>query len=167
MEEVFLGIGSNLGNAIAYCERAVRLLEERNIVRVTSVSSWYATEPQGYRDQNWFINGALCGMTLLSPRNLLDEIKKIEADMGRTETFRWGPRIIDIDILFYGRDGKTCVNERDLHIPHIMLHNRRFVLIPLVEIAPMLVHPVYCKTMRALLRQLPSEGQKVKRVKRK
>ncbi|MCX7822101.1 MAG: 2-amino-4-hydroxy-6-hydroxymethyldihydropteridine diphosphokinase [Syntrophobacterales bacterium] len=166
MEEVILGLGSNMGDGVANCEEAVRLLSERCVVTITALSSWYATEPQGYRDQNWFINGALCGKTSLSPEGLLFEVKKIESYMGREETFRWGPRIIDIDILFYGHNGETCVWGEDLQIPHKMLHRRRFVLIPLVEIAPSLVHPVYRQNVKTLLRGLPRDGQIVKRVKK-
>jgi 2-amino-4-hydroxy-6-hydroxymethyldihydropteridine diphosphokinase len=131
------------------------------------VSSWYATEPQGYRDQDWFINGAVQGVTNLSPRELLKAVKKIEVEMGRVQTIRWGPRVIDIDILFYGTDGQICVDEDDLYIPHKMLENRRFVLIPLMELAPGLVHPIYNETVKDLLRRVPAKGQKVKRIKRK
>lgn len=167
MEEVILGIGSNTDNAMFQCERAVELLKEREVVDVAGISSWYITEPQGYRNQNWFINGVICGITLLSPRELLEAIKKIETDMGRRQTFRWGPRVIDIDILFYGHNGGICVNEEDLYIPHRMLHERRFVLVPLVEIAPFLVHPVYHQNIRTLLKRLTAKGQKVKRAKRR
>lgn len=167
MEEAILGIGSNLGDSITQCEKAVKLLTERGVITVTAISSWYATEPQGHKDQNWFINGALCGTTGLSPRKLLEAVKQIEVDMGRRESFHWGPRLIDIDILFYGHNGGICVSEEDLHIPHRMLHERRFVLVPLVEIVPLLVHPVYHQNIRALLKKLTARGQKVKRVKRR
>jgi 2-amino-4-hydroxy-6-hydroxymethyldihydropteridine diphosphokinase len=167
VEEVALGLGSNIGDAIGYCEEAVSMLGGRRVLHITAVSSWYATEPQGHRDQNWFINGAVFGKTALSPRELLHSIKKIEVDMGRTETFRWGPRVIDIDILLYGENGQTCVDEDDLHIPHLMLHARRFVLIPLIEIAPSLRHPVYQRSLKTLLKQIPLDGQKVKRVKKR
>jgi len=167
VEEVFIGIGSNVGDAIGHCEEAVRLLVERFVITIIGLSSWYATEPQGYRDQNWFINGVLRGETKLSPRELLNAVKSIEAEMGRAKTVRWGPRVIDIDILFYGTDGQICVEEDDLYIPHRMLQDRRFVLVPLCEIAPMLMHPIYNQNVKELLRQVPPKGQKVKRVKKK
>lgn len=167
MEEVALGLGSNIGDAIGYCEEAVSMLGGRRVLHITAVSSWYATEPQGHRDQNWFINGAVFGVTSLSPRELLTSLKRIEADLGRTQTFRWGPRVIDIDILLYGAGGQTCIDEDDLHVPHVMLHTRRFVLIPLLEIAPSMIHPVFNKSLRTLLRQIPPEGQKVKRIKKR
>jgi 2-amino-4-hydroxy-6-hydroxymethyldihydropteridine diphosphokinase len=87
--------------------------------------------------------------------------------MGRVKTVRWGPRVIDIDILFYGTDGQICVEENDLYIPHRMLQDRRFVLVPLCEIAPMLMHPIYNQNVKELLRQVPPKGQKVKRVKKR
>jgi 2-amino-4-hydroxy-6-hydroxymethyldihydropteridine diphosphokinase len=160
MPTIYLGLGSNLGDREANLRRALDLLGER--VQVKRTSSIYETEPVGFKDQPQFLNLVCCGTTELSPRDLLAFVKSIEAVMGRLPTVRFGPRLIDIDILFYD---DLVLDEADLVIPHPRLHERAFVLVPLSEIAPDLVHPVLKKTVRDLLTlvsiQLPAVSRQL------
>jgi len=149
MATVFIGIGSNLGDKTANCARAVELLAAAGIIPVKK-SSLRQTEPWGVKEQPEFINMAIMAETRLSPGELLLELKNIEKQMGRVETIRWGPRCIDLDILFYN---DMIVTEKDLCIPHPLLHKREFVLLPLAEIAPDKWHPVLKKTVRALMEE--------------
>jgi 2-amino-4-hydroxy-6-hydroxymethyldihydropteridine diphosphokinase len=153
MERVFLGLGSNIGDRAANIGRARRLLEEVAGVRVVGMSSLIETRPVGYEDQPDFINAALEIETTLEPRGLLTQIKRIEREIGRKETFRLGPRVIDIDILLFG---DRLVDDPGLTIPHPRMHERRFVLGPLAEIAPEVVHPVLKTRIIDLLDQLDS-----------
>jgi 2-amino-4-hydroxy-6-hydroxymethyldihydropteridine diphosphokinase len=150
MGQVFLGLGSNLGDRAKNIRRAVELIGSIGGTRVVSVSSLYETEPVGYADQPDFINAATEIETALTPRGLLCEIKGIERSMGRKETFRFGPRLIDIDILLFG---DLIVDEPDLVIPHPRMLERRFVLVPLVEIAPQAIHPVSGETVSSHLKK--------------
>ena len=131
-----LGLGGNLGDPPAMIERALRCLAERGHVRVGRVSSLYRTKPWGPVAQADFGNACALAVTDLAPAALLAEIKAIEALLGRESGERWGPRAIDIDILFYG---ETSCDLPDLVIPHASLFERAFVLVPLAEIAPDLV----------------------------
>lgn len=149
MSTVYLGLGSNVGHREANLARALQLLSDR--VNICRVSSSYQTEPIGYADQPWFLNMACEGKTLLDPFELLAFIKGIETRMGREPTFPNGPRIIDIDILFY--DDRTVAVE-GLDIPHPRICERRFVLAPLAEIAPDWIHPGSGQSIRELLGSL-------------
>ena len=131
-----LGLGANLGDAPAAISRALRTLEERGHVRVHQISSLYRTKPWGPVPQPDFANACALGETDLDPSALLAEIKAVEIALGRVSSERWGPRAIDIDILFYS--GAT-VETPDLVIPHESLFERAFVLVPLAEIAPELI----------------------------
>lgn len=150
MALVYLSIGSNLDKREENCLMAIDLLEERGII-VMAKSSLYETEPWGVKDQPYFINMAVAVETDLSPDELLRVVKEIEKDMGRTETYKWGPRIIDIDILLYN---DLVYETSNLKIPHPFMHERDFVLRPLSEIAPDKVHPVLKRTIRELLQNL-------------
>jgi len=143
---VYLGIGSNIGDRRANCRRSVELLRDRGI-RVTKVSSQFETEPWGLEDQPCFVNMAVEAETTLSPLDLLAVLKNIEREMGRGSGVRWGPRVIDLDILLY--DDLIFYTEA-LTIPHPHLHERRFALEPLAEIAPDVLHPVSLKTLSSL-----------------
>jgi 2-amino-4-hydroxy-6-hydroxymethyldihydropteridine diphosphokinase len=148
-EVVYLGLGSNIGDKVANCQLALAEIAASNHHHITAVSSLYKTEPIGYRDQDWFINCVAEVSTALQPRPLHAFLQGIEKDMGRQKTFRMGPRIIDLDILFYGDE---VIADTDLIIPHPHLHERGFVLVPLAELAPGLFHPVLKKTIRDLLK---------------
>ena len=130
--EVGLGLGSNIGDKAGNIEKALRSLEAGGGLTVTARSQLYRTAPWGVEDQDWFINACALAESDLSPEALLARCKSVEAGLGREETIRWGPRLIDIDILFYGdqRIDAPC-----LTIPHKELFNRAFVLVPLAEIA--------------------------------
>ncbi|MCX7792956.1 MAG: 2-amino-4-hydroxy-6-hydroxymethyldihydropteridine diphosphokinase [Thermodesulfovibrionales bacterium] len=144
---VYIGIGSNLGNREENCLRAIRLMEGRGI-RVLKRSSLYETEPWGVTDQPLFINMVIEAETDLKPEELLSELKSIECIMGRVETIKWGPRIIDLDILFYN---DLILKSPELKIPHPYIQERSFVLKPLSEIAPDLEHPILKKRIRELV----------------
>jgi 2-amino-4-hydroxy-6-hydroxymethyldihydropteridine diphosphokinase len=131
--EIGLGLGSNIGDKPANIARALACLEARNAVSVTALSSIYRTAPWGYLDQEDFANACALATTTLQPRALLAEVKAVESEMGRRDGVRWGPRLIDIDILFFGA---APFDSPDLALPHKDLFNRAFVLVPLAEIAP-------------------------------
>ncbi len=152
---VFLGLGSNLGDRVETVRGAERLISEIDGVIVVSSASLYETEPVGIADQPSFINSALKIKTILQPAVLLGKLKEIERKMGRVDAVRWGPRIIDIDILLFGNiEVNKIINEKGLTIPHPEMTKRAFVLVPLSEIAPNVVHPVLKKSVRELLDDL-------------
>jgi len=150
MATVYIGIGSNAGEREEHCLRAIALLEADGL-RVTQRSAMYETEPWGITDQRRFINMVIAVETGLLPRGLLLLLKRIEGDIGRRPGLKWGPRLIDLDILLYN---DLIMEERDLVIPHSLMHRRDFVLKPLAEIAPDKVHPVLAKKISELLRDL-------------
>lgn len=149
MATAFIGIGSNIGDRIKNCRKSISLLSEK--VRIVKQSSFYKTKPWGKPDQEPFINFVVEIETELAPRNLLKFLKKIESKMGRTMTVRWGPRVIDLDILYYDN---RVIKEDGLMIPHQYLHERLFVLAPLFEIAPDLYHPILKKGVSEILSSL-------------
>lgn len=126
-----IGIGSNLDNPAENCKKAIKLLADLGEVR--AVSKLYASKPWGILDQPDFCNAAALVDTELSPHELLKGLQRIEAKIGRTATIKWGPRVIDLDILTYG---DLSIEETDLKIPHPFMNERAFVLIPLAEIMP-------------------------------
>ena len=147
-------MGSNMGNKEDYLLQAVQALEETASCQVEAVSDFLVTKPYGVTDQDDFLNGCLKLRTLLTPRELLDRLHHIEQEAGRERILRWGPRTLDLDILFYD---DLILGEADLCIPHVDLPNREFVLRPLCEIAPYLHHPATGKTVREMLQELSSE----------
>ncbi len=155
---VYLGLGSNVGNREEMLQRAIDRLHSREL-RIVRVSSVYETEPQGRRNQRWFLNLVAEARTDLFPRQLLGRIAKIEQELGRRRMLANGPRTIDIDILFFGG---FVVETPALTIPHPRIAERRFVLAPMVELAPDLRDPVTRRTMRELLAAMV--GQDVKKV---
>jgi 2-amino-4-hydroxy-6-hydroxymethyldihydropteridine diphosphokinase len=129
----YVGVGANLGDREASIRDALRLLGEREGVTVTAVSSLRETEPVGKLDQPSFLNGAVRLETTLPPRGLLDTLLDVERELGRERRERWGPRTIDLDLLLYGAER---IDEPGLTVPHPRLHERRFALEPLAELAP-------------------------------
>ena len=143
----YIALGSNMGDRENYLNTAVRALDEIRGCSVRRVSHFLETPPYGVTDQADFLNGCLELKTLLPPRELLDELHRIEQGAGRERTLRWGPRTLDLDIIFYD---DLVWEEDDLCIPHVEMHKRKFVLEPLSEIAPYKRHPVYGKTVSEL-----------------
>jgi len=148
-ERVFLGLGSNLGDRLGHLREGLVNLEDRG-VPVLHVSSLYDTDPVGYREQGNFLNLVAEVGWLAGPRELLERCQAVEAKRGRSRSVPDGPRTLDIDLLLFG---DRIQGETDLTIPHPRMHERRFVLEPLAEIAPLLRHPVLGLTVRTLLEQ--------------
>ena len=146
MARVYLGLGTNRGEREQNMATALARLQER--LRLVAVSSLYETAPWGVTDQPPFLNAAVAAETDLPPAELLAFVKGMEREMGRQPGGRWGPRLMDIDILLYD---DLVLETPDLVIPHPRLTERAFVLVPLAEIAPDAVHPVYKQTIQALL----------------
>ncbi|NWF98975.1 MAG: 2-amino-4-hydroxy-6-hydroxymethyldihydropteridine diphosphokinase [Nitrospirae bacterium] len=150
MSTVYLGIGSNLGDRVDNCKRAIELLKEEGII-IQKESSIYETEPWGVKEQPIFVNMVIEAETVMEPFDLLRVLKNIEKKMGRKETFHWGPRIIDLDILLYDN---MVINNEKLNIPHKNMHERYFVLKPLSEIAGDIRHPVLQLNIKELLQRI-------------
>ena len=146
----YLGLGSNVGERLAALTEALSLLDATPGLRMLACSSVYETEPWGVTEQPAFLNLAAGFETTLSPTDLLAAAKSVESRVGRTETYRWGPRVIDVDILLYG-DAVVNSAEPDLQIPHARLRERAFALVPLAEIAPDLSVPSDGVSIRRLL----------------
>jgi len=154
---VYLSLGSNLGDRAANLNHAIALLAQ--LGEVVAVSSFYETEPVEVSAQPWFLNCAVKLDTERMPKQLLAGILEIEQDMGRRRTQKNGPRTIDLDILLFGN---SIIETQGLTVPHPAMHERRFVLEPLSEIAPEVRHPVFKRTVRELRDGLPP-GQAVRR----
>lgn len=139
MNEAFISIGSNIGERDVYLKQAVQALDRRTDTTVDKVSSIYETAPVGYTDQADFLNIVVSVQTTLSAQALLGVCQEIEQELGRERTIRWGPRTVDLDILLYNQDN---IDTENLIVPHPRMAERAFVLIPLLEIAPNVMHPV-------------------------
>jgi 2-amino-4-hydroxy-6-hydroxymethyldihydropteridine diphosphokinase len=153
---IFLGLGSNIGDRAANLKDAIKLLG----IPIVAISSMYETEPVDYLDQPWFLNQVLQCETSFHPLKLLEQCQKVENELGRTRAISKGPRIIDIDLLFYNDE---VMNTAELTIPHPSIPQRKFVLVPLAEIAPDFVHPELNLTIRKLLERCPDKSA-VKRI---
>jgi len=155
---IFLGLGSNLGDSAANLAEAVERLGRKGL-RVIRASSIYKTEPVGLKGQPWFLNQVVEVETDFSPARLLKTAKSIERGMGRKPGPKNGPRTIDIDILMAG---DIVLKTADLEIPHARMAERRFVLVPLAEIAPAAVHSLKKKTTKTLLRNCPDRSKVIR-----
>jgi 2-amino-4-hydroxy-6-hydroxymethyldihydropteridine diphosphokinase len=152
----YIGLGSNLDNPAAQLDEARRRLSAVEGLEITGVSSYYSTPPVGVLDQPWFVNAVASIRTTLSPEALLQALLMVENDMGRVRNQRWGPRLVDLDLLLYN---KKVVNTPRLVVPHPEMASRGFVLLPLAEIAPEAYHPVLQKTASQLLAELAPEAK--------
>jgi 2-amino-4-hydroxy-6-hydroxymethyldihydropteridine diphosphokinase len=150
----YIGIGSNIGDKVHHCEKAISGILKVDHHRLLAKSSFFKTQPMGYTSQDWFVNGVIKIETDLEALDLFRSLKAIEAQLGRAETFRWGPRVIDLDILFFDEQD---IQTEILQIPHPLMQERQFVLIPLVEIDRGLVHPVLKKTVQELLENIKED----------
>ncbi len=159
MEEIYLLLGTNLGDRMANLQRAKELMVPK-MITVIRESSVYETAAWGIEDQPSFLNQVLRVDFIKSPQRLLEGILEIEEEMGRVREEKWGSRLIDIDILYFG---DRVVAEKDLKIPHPEIQNRRFTILPLLEIAPNFEHPVLKTSHQELLNKTPDDLE-VKRV---
>ena len=152
----YIGVGSNLGDKINNCLEAVDRIDEISGCRVTARSGFYRTQPVGVKGQNWYVNGVIMLSADISAQDLLKSLLAIEVDMGRERKRKWDSRIIDLDILLFGEE---VISEKGLQVPHPLMHLRRFVLAPMVSLAPDLVHPVLGKSIAELLVDAPKKEQ--------
>jgi 2-amino-4-hydroxy-6-hydroxymethyldihydropteridine diphosphokinase len=144
----YIGIGSNLGDKLKHCEEAISEILKIDCHKLIAKSSFFKTQPIGYTSQDWFVNGVIKIETDLEAPELFRTLKAIESRLGRVKTFRWGPRTIDLDILFFD---EVEIHTEELQIPHPLIQDRQFVLIPLAEIDRNFIHPVLKKAVQELL----------------
>jgi 2-amino-4-hydroxy-6-hydroxymethyldihydropteridine diphosphokinase len=151
----YIGIGSNTGDPVQNCLEAVDRLSTCETIKVLRRSSLYRTEPVGFKDQPWFINAVVETRTALGAHALLGILQTLEERMGRVRAEKGGPRVMDLDILLYG---ERVIQDATLCVPHPEIHKRRFVLVPLNEIASYFIHPAYGVSIRGLLERLGDES---------
>jgi 2-amino-4-hydroxy-6-hydroxymethyldihydropteridine diphosphokinase len=156
---VYLSLGSNVGDRQANLEQAISQLSDLGTVRQRS--AFYETEPMEVTDQPWFLNCAVELETELMPKQFISAVLDVERSMGRRRIKKKGPRSIDIDVILFG---KSIIEMKGLTVPHPAMHLRRFVLEPMVEIAPEVRHPVFKRSMRELRDALPAGSGQVKRI---
>jgi 2-amino-4-hydroxy-6-hydroxymethyldihydropteridine diphosphokinase len=159
IHSAYISVGSNMGNKCMNCQQGISALISSGTETLKNHSPFYITEPVGFKDQDWFVNTVINIETSLTPFQLLDRLKSIEQDAGRTnDSIKFGPRILDLDILIYD---DRILNSPRLVLPHPRMHKRRFVLKPFCDIDPQKVHPVLKKNMQYLLRCLNDNEQKI------
>ena len=156
---VLISAGSNIGDKSGNCRKGISALIRPERAVLIKESKFYKTEPVDYTNQDWFVNCAVKISTPLEPLELLTEIKRIESEAGRKkDAVRFGPRVLDLDIIFFD---DRVIESDNLIIPHPRMHQRRFVLMPICDIDPNIMHPVFKKSIRTLLSELDGSGQKV------
>ena len=158
----YIGIGSNLGTSGENCVEAIEKISTNDHIKIISKSSFYKTAPIGDIEQDWFINSVIRVDTKLNPKELLLTLLNIEFEMGRIRKEKWGPRLIDLDLLFYD---KLILNQEGITLPHPEMQKRNFVLVPLNEISENLTHPILKKTVKTLLQE-SSDDTEVKKLTR-
>jgi 2-amino-4-hydroxy-6-hydroxymethyldihydropteridine diphosphokinase len=158
MTRAYIGIGSNLGDRLKHCTGAVEGISRLQDCALSGRSAWYRTQPVGVAGQPWYLNGVVALDVGIPARRLLKNILTLEEEMGRMRKERWEARTIDLDILLFGSD---VIDEEGLAIPHPRMHLRRFVLVPLTQLAPGLIHPVLGVRLEELLEKLPEDDQTV------
>ena len=151
----FVGVGANLGNPLEQCRDALERMDATPGIKLLRRSSFYRSEPAGFREQPWFVNAVAEVRTVLAAVDLLKDLQRIEQAMGRIRERRDGPRVIDLDLLLYGQD---IMRQPDLTIPHPRMHGRRFVLMPFYEIAPYILHPAFGISIQGLLDRLQDDS---------
>lgn len=154
----YIGIGSNIGNKLENCLKAIGLIDRVPGCGLVAQSGFFRTEPVGVKGQDWYVNAVISVSADISAQYLQRNLLDIEKSMGRERRRKWDSRTIDLDILLFGEE---IINMEDLTIPHPLMHLRRFVLVPMVQLAPHLVHPILGKTMAQLLDNSAAEGQAV------
>jgi len=155
----FISVGSNIGNRLQNCRNGISALAALARVEGVQVSPFYHTEPVDYTDQDWFVNAAVQIHTDIEPVALLHQLQKIQSDAGQKQkVVRFGPRVLDLDIVLYG---DLVLQSESLTIPHPRMHKRRFVLKPICDINPFVIHPVFKKTVGELLTCLNTEHQRL------
>ena len=159
LHTAYISVGSNLGDKLANCRKGIEALTASGHSKILAQSPFYATEPVGYEHQDWFINAVVQLETAHGPFQLLDQIESIQRAAGRKlNPVRFGPRILDLDIILYN---DRIIHSARLVVPHPRMHKRRFVLKPICDINPDIIHPVLKKKMRLLLESLGNDNQKV------
>ena len=158
MKTAFIGIGSNLGNKLENCKRAIDLMGKMPNSHVTAQANYYLSEPVGVTGQDWYLNTVISLSTDISSHGLLEKLLEIERLLGRVRKKRWEARIIDLDLLLFDLE---IIKSENLTVPHPLMHQRRFVLKPMIDLSPELKHPVLNKTMAKLLDDLKDDNNKI------
>jgi len=154
----YIGIGSNIGDKLENCRNAIQMVGKISGCSLMAQSDFFRTAPVGVEGHDWYVNGVVSLEVDIPVYQLLKSLLAIEAGLGRERKKKWDPRTIDLDILIFGED---VMDEDDLTVPHPYMHLRKFVLVPMTQLVPDLIHPVLGKTMAELLARLPEEGQSV------
>ncbi len=157
-KKVYIGVGSNLGDKLVYCRQAIDLVDKIPGCRVIAQSDFFRTAPIGVDGQDWYVNSVISLEVDIPADELLETLLSIEAGLGRKRNKKWDSRTIDLDILLFGSD---IIDEKDLSVPHPSMHLRKFVLVPMVQLEPDLIHPVLGRTVAELLDSMTGEDQSV------
>ena len=155
---VYIGVGSNLGDKLENCLKAIERVGNISGCRLIARSDFFRTEPVGVEGHDWYVNGVISIEADIPAHQLLNSLLAIEAGLGRERKKKWDPRTIDLDILLFGQD---IIDENNLTIPHPFMHSRKFVLVPMVQVRPDLIHPTLGETMTELLERLTEEDQEI------